>query len=170
MPSPVSWRPQLFPPPPQTARVQYLGAISSPADLPEKPWSLVEFLLGPEPLRYILAKPIAAVYGDGRVYVCDTVFNSVLIYDLRTGDAHPLAGDRGIGKIQQPNNIALGPDGRIYVADKTRQAILVYGPDEQYLHAWGRPGEATPVDVAIGDGELFVCDIGDRYLSSDLFW
>lgn len=158
-PQPSEQPPVFFPLPPMPARVQYLGSISSPLDLPHKRGGFAEFVLGPEPLRYPLVKPINAILKGNRLYICDTVLNTVLVYDLATGDAHPLAGDRGIGKIKQPNNIAADEEGNIYVADKLRNAVLVYGPDEQFLHAWGRPGETEPVAVAAAPDVLYVCNI-----------
>lgn len=154
--------PVLFPPPPVKARVQYLGAISSPDDLPHQRGGLAEFILGPPEAIYVPVKPIAATLVGERLYICDTVLNSVLVYDLVTGDAHPLLGDRGIGKIKQPNNIASDDEGRLYVADKLRQAVLVFGPDEGFIDAWGRPGEVAPVDMAVSKDLLYVCDMKDK--------
>jgi sugar lactone lactonase YvrE len=148
-----------FPLPPLPPRVQYLGSISSPLDLPGTRSGFAEFILGPEPLRYPLVKPINAILVGSQLYICDTILNTVLVYDLVTGDVHPLAGDRGIGKIKQPNNIAVDEEGNLYIADKLRNAVLVYGPDERFLHAWGRPGETEPVAVAAGPEVLYVCDI-----------
>lgn len=150
--------PVIFPLPPERARVQYLGSLSSEADLPKTRTGFADFVLGAAPVSHVLAKPISATLHANRLYVCDTVFNSVLVYDLVNGTSHSLAGDRGIGKIRQPNNLAFDADGRLYVADKVRQAVLVYGPDESYIAAWGRPGEAKPVAVAVEGDELFVCD------------
>ncbi|MDK2970500.1 MAG: hypothetical protein PWP23_255 [Candidatus Sumerlaeota bacterium] len=150
--------PVIFPPPPAPARVQYLGSISTPADLPKPQGGFADFVLGPQPVLYPLAKPISATLRGSRLYVCDTILNSVLMYDLATGEARPLVGDRGIGKIQQPNNLCFDAEGRLYVADKVRQAVLVYAADESFLAAWGRPGEAAPVAVAVYGDELFVCD------------
>lgn len=149
----------VFPPPPLSARVLYLGSISSPLDLPPRRTGFAAFVLGPEPLRYNLVKPINATLHGSRLFVCDTVVNTVYVYDLVTGDHRPLAGDRAAGKIRQPNNLRVGPNGNIYVADKIRQAVLVYSPDERFLTAFGRPGEASPVDIEIIGDELFVCDI-----------
>lgn len=148
----------VFPPPPQQPRVQFLASISSQADLPARRGGFAEFVLGPETDQYPLAKPISATMKGSRLYVCDTIFNSVLVYDLETGEAHPLAGDRGTGKIQQPNNIDFDDEGRMYVADRLRQAILVYNADESFAAALGHPGEAKPVAVAVAGDELVVCD------------
>jgi hypothetical protein len=158
-PPPAEQLPVIFPPPPMPPRVQFLGSISSPRDLPVKRSGFAEFILGPEPLQYPLLKPINAILIGNRLYICDTVLNTVLVYDLVTGDAHSLAGDRGIGKIQQPNNIAADEEGNFYIADKLRNAVLVYAPDEKFLNAWGRPGEIEPVAVAVRGNLLYVCDI-----------
>ncbi|MBX3727599.1 MAG: hypothetical protein KF858_00295 [Candidatus Sumerlaeia bacterium] len=150
--------PVVFPAPPAPARVQYLGGISTPDDLPRARSKFADFVLGPEPTSYPLAKPISATLQGSRLYVCDTVLNSVLVYDLVSGEARPLEGDRGIGKIRQPNNLCFDSAGRLYVADKVRQAVVVYNPDESFLAAWGRPGEFAPVAVAVHGDEIFVCD------------
>jgi sugar lactone lactonase YvrE len=138
-------------------RWSWRPADAPPADLPSSRSAFAEFILGPEPTQYPMAKPINAALNGQRLYVCDTVFNTVIIYDLVTGGAHRLAGDRGIGKIQQPNNIDIDNEGRLYVADKVRKAVLVYAPDESFVDAWGRPEEIQPVDVVVGGDELFVC-------------
>lgn len=156
--------PLVFPPPPLEARVQYLGAISSARDLPHKRNSFAEFVLGRAPDPFPLIKPISALISRDKLYVCDTVLNTVIVYDLETGATGRLSGDRANGKIQQPNNIAADAQGRLYVADKLRQAVLVYGPDGEFLRALGRPGEASPVAVAVGEGRLYICDIRDHQI------
>ena len=154
--------PVVFPLPPERARVQYLGSLSSSADLPQRRSGFADYIVGSQERSFPLVKPVAALLAGGKLYVCDTVLNTVVVYNLENGETHRLAGDAGIGKIRQPNNLAVGPDGRFYVADKLRKAVLVYGPDEQFLHAWGRPDEAVPVAVAPGPGVLYVCDIEDH--------
>ena len=149
----------VFPPPPETARVQYLGAINSAADLPVSRGGFAEFVLGPQISHFPIAKPINAELHGSRLYICDTVFNRVLVYDLVSGATSALVGDSGSGKISQPNNLCFDAAGNLYVADKVRQAILIYGPDGQFLRAWGRPGQMAPVDVKAGAEYLYVCDI-----------
>lgn len=154
--------PIFFPAPPVPARVQYLGAISSPADLTRPKTTFADFILGAEPIRHALVKPISAIINGEKLYVCDTILNTVLIYDLATGEANRLPGDRANGKIKQPNNITIDENGRIYVADKERGALLIYDRDGMFVDAWGRPGEVLPVAVAVGDEALYVCDVLDH--------
>ncbi len=151
-----------FPLPPDEPRIQYLGSISSSADLPSESGGFKDFLLGKPESRFPLMKPISAVLSGARLFVCDTKLNTVVVYDFARGQTRRLRGDRGVGKIRQPNNLSVDDEGKIYVADKLRGAVLVYGPDEEYLAAWGRPGETAPVAVALGGGNLYVCDIKDH--------
>lgn len=154
--APAPSAPVFFPLPPDQPRVQYLGSISSPKDLPSQRGKFADFVLGPEPESGGLLKPNSAVLVGSRLYVSDTVLNTVVVFDLVSGETRSLLGDGGAGKIRQPNNLKRDDQGNFYVADKTRQAVLVYGPDEKFLHAWGRPGETEPVDVAIGKSAIYV--------------
>lgn len=148
--------PVFFPLPPDTPRVQYLGSITSPKDLPARRGKFADFVLGPEPETGGLLKPNCAILVGNRLYASDTVMNTVVVFDLATGESRALLGDGGSGKIRQPNSLKRDDQGNFYVADKTRQAVLVYGPDEKFLHAWGRPNETEPVDIAIGKSVLYV--------------
>ncbi|MCB2153755.1 hypothetical protein KQI84_02620 [bacterium] len=152
----------LFPPPPEIARVQYLGQISSQLDIPKQRGGFASFILGDEPANFPLVKPYTTLLVDTRLYICDTVLNTITVYDLKTGEARLFGGDQGVGKISQPNNITIDRQGRFYIADKVRGAVLVYDADENFLAAFGRPGEVKPVDVAVGDGVLFVCDFPEN--------
>lgn len=148
--------PVFFPLPPDRPRVQYLGSISSPKDLPSRRGKFADFVLGPEPESAGLLKPNCALLAGSRLYASDTVLNTVIVFDLVSGETRPLLGDGGAGKIRQPNALKRDDRGNFYVADKVRQAVLVYGPDEKFLHAWGRPGETEPVDIAIGKSVIYV--------------
>lgn len=145
-----------FPAPPEKPRVQYIGSITSPKDLPAGHGRFADFVLGPEPVHYVLVKPNGAILDGSRLYVSDTAQKTVFVYDLETGDAHTLHGDHGNGKIKTPNSIKRDEQGVTYVADKDRQAVLIYGPDEEFVKALGRPGETEPVDIAIGAKGLYV--------------
>ncbi len=157
----AAFQPVSFPPPPQPARVQYLGAVSSPRDLPRQRSGFAEFILGEEPVRLPLVKPNNAQVRGSLLYVGDTVTNRIVIYDLATGGARLLPGDRGNGKIQEPNNFSFDEDGRLYVADRKRQAVLVYGPEGEFERALGND-QVEPVDVIVRGDELFVCDVAEH--------
>lgn len=151
-----------FPPPPNIPRVQHLAWITGTQDLPVRQNRFSEFVFGSEPQRLQLIKPISAILVGSNLYICDTVRNTVLVYDLAKGGARTMSGDFGNGKIKQPNSISVDDAGSFYVADRERGAVLVYGPDEKFLHAWGRPGEVQPVAVAADADRLYICDMKDH--------
>jgi DNA-binding beta-propeller fold protein YncE len=130
--------------------------------LPSPRTPFADFLLGTPAKKYPLLKPINTVLSGTKLYVCDTVLSSVIVYDLASGETHVLAGDHGIGKIKQPNNITTDPEGHLLISDKLRGAVLVYGPDESFQAAWGRPGKVQPVAAAAGQDVLYVCDVKDH--------
>lgn len=151
--------PVLFPPPPEAARVQYLGSITSAKDLPNHRSRFTDFILGPEPEKVSPVKPNKALLVGNRLYICDTVLNTVLVLDLVSGEVRALEGDAGNGKIKQPNSITRDEEGNFYIADKVRQAVLVYDAKEQFVRALGHPGESAPVDVAVGAKAIYICNI-----------
>ncbi len=154
----LDYVPLLFPPPPQQARVQYLGSISSLKDIESSAAnSFSDFILGASPNSFPLVKPSAVAMFGSQLYVSDTVLNTVIVYDLESGKAHRLAGDRGMGKMREANDITIDDQGRIFVADKKRKAVLVYGPDEEFQVAWGK--NIAPVAVAVAGEYLYVSNI-----------
>jgi tripartite motif-containing protein 71 len=64
--------------------------------------------------------------------------------------------------------IAFAPDGTFYVADVGNHRIQKFGPDRDFLTAWGKygtdPGQfASALGVAVGgDGTVYVTDEGKR--------
>jgi DNA-binding beta-propeller fold protein YncE len=99
-----------------------------------------------------------AMHGS-RLYVCDTIINNVLVFDLDSGDARLLSTNLGADALRQPINIAVAPDGTIYVADADRGQVVVFDSAERFVAAFGDPASVSPCDVAV---------IGDRLAVADL--
>ncbi len=69
----------------------------------------------------------------------------------------------GAGQLATPRNIAIGPDGNLYVADSGNHRIQVFGPDGQFLHAFGEAGTGAgqfnePWGLAVDDQYIYVAD------------
>ena len=70
----------------------------------------------------------------------------------------------GPGQFRNPRGIAVGPEGRIYVVDSGNNRIQVFGPDGEFLDAWGRagtgPGQFTePWGIGVAaNGDVYVAD------------
>ena len=125
----------------------------------EAVWSMPESTNG---------KPVGiSVAPDGRVFVPDTHYNRVLVYDP-DGNELMRFGSFGLGpgEFVYPTDIAFGPNGEIYVAEYgTNDRIQVFDAEGQYVGGFGAlgtgAGEFTrPQSIALSqDGEeLFVAD------------
>jgi sugar lactone lactonase YvrE len=150
--------PVFYPLPPDLPRVQYLTSIASTADIPRRRSGLADFLLGPEQGGTRIVKPYGVAMRGSKLYVCDTILNSVLVFDLEAGTLKPLSAHRGGDTLDNPINITIADDGTKYVADTERGQVVVYGSDDRYQTSLGAKDEAAPGDVAISGDRLFVTD------------
>jgi hypothetical protein len=81
-------------------------------------------------------------------------------------------GQRGSapGKFNVVTGIAVDEQGRYYVADILKSAVLVFDKDFRWLKEFGyrggKPGNLfAPVDVAAGDGKVFVSQYAKKGVS-----
>lgn len=157
-------RPAIFYPlPPDVPRVQYLTSIGSTADLPAPRTAWADFILGPEPTQGQLWKPYGVAMDGTRLFVCDTVLNNVLVFDLAEGGVKALSTNLGADVLRNPINITIAPDGTKYVADALRRQVVVFGPDDRYVTSFGEMGDVAPCDVVVDGDRLLVADLaGDE--------
>lgn len=156
----------MFPPAPALPRLQYLTRYGGVKDIEEQS-SFNRFVVGERPDVH-LDKPYGVAMHGGRIYVCDTN-GTVMVFDLRAKTFAPLPGATGAGLLRQPVNISIGADGTKYVTDPLRGQVVVFGSDDQYVRAYGTPGEWKPVDAVPFGSELYVADMqGGRISVLDL--
>lgn len=148
-----------FPPAPELPRVQFLTSFSGLKDVEEQS-AFNRFVVGAtQNLR--LDKPYGVGIYDGRIYVCDTN-TTVMIFDLKKKEFRPLkAATEGPGKLVQPLNISIEKDGTKYVTDPVRGQIVVYNSNDEYVKAYGTPGNWRPVDAVPYEDRLYVADIAN---------
>ena len=122
-----------------------------------------------------------AICENGRIYVADSVNNSIRvivagsIYTLAGwGEAGFSDGPRGEAAFNSPTSIAIGPGGNLYVADTLNHVIRRVSPTGHTTTIAGTPGEFgyqngasalfdTPMGIAVtGDGRIFVADTGNH--------
>ena len=119
----------------KTARVQRFN----PKGEFEAGWRMPEWKVG---------KPVGlAVHPDGRVFIADTHYSRVMIYD-RDGKLVGQFGENGQGDGQflLPTDIAFDRAGRIYVGEYGgHDQISVFGPDYKFQYSFGGEdaGEAS---------------------------
>jgi len=113
-----------------------------------------------------------ALSPDGRVWVCDTGNNRVMVYDA---DLKQLSafGKKGAGKeeFDQPVGIARGDKDRMFVADSSNRRIQVLDKNGAFTGSWPVPGWTSACEphlAADEDGTLYVADpTGDAVLVYD---
>jgi len=151
-----------FPPPPDSARVQYLTRITGTRDMAHKRSFWAAYIIGAEEERE-LQKPYGLAVRAGKLYICDTMLNGLAVVDLgkRTLDYFIPSG---AGRLKKPINCCFDPSGNLYVADSERGQVVVFDAAGNYLQALGDPRNEKPTDVAVADGKLLVVDLAGHVI------
>lgn len=150
----------IFPPPPDTARIQFLTRISTSDDLKGKTGWFHSFLFGEEaPLNMI--KPYGVTVRGNMIYICDTGLGGLVLADLNSG-AFDYFIPGGKGQLQLPINCCLDDRGYLFVADANRRQIVVFDAERNYLHAFGEASDFKPTDVEVHQEKIWVANVQDH--------
>ncbi len=151
----------VFPPPPDTARFQYLTKITSLDDVAGgggRSW--FSWLVGAKktPSAIQLMRPFGLAVGKGKIYVCDVNLPGVQRIDLDARTMRQIVSPQ----LTQPTNCGLDPvSGDLYVADVQRQEVVILGADGMFA------GVITdslrgPGDVTVTEDRIWITDLGTR--------
>lgn len=157
-PAPSPERLVVFPPPPDTARIQFLTRISGSVDLRDRGPSFWQRLAGRRPeAGGAITKPYGIAMHRGRIYVCDTGAHAVEVIDLARRSFGYLA-PRGVMPFRTPVNCVVDGDGVLYVADPERGEVVILGDSGRSVSRLslekGKPG-----DVSVSDDRIWVTDL-----------
>ncbi len=152
----------VWPPPPEPARLQFVGAFSGPGELGLGRGGVLGFLrrllFGEQPRR--LVRPYGvAVGGEGRrIYVADPGLGAVHAFDLESGSYSLLRGGRK-QPLHTPIGVAVDGSGRLLVSDAEAGLILVFSPKRRLQFCFGREqGLQRPTGLAAAGERLYVAD------------
>lgn len=148
-------QPVFFPRAPELPRVQFLASFRGRKDL-EGQSAFNRFVVG-EKQDFRIDKPYGIGIHDGKIYVCDTNA-TVLVFNFKDDTFGVLKGAVGPGKLNQPINISITADGTKYVSDPVRGQVVAYDRNDEYVRAYGSPGNWRPVDAVAYDDRLYVAD------------
>jgi DNA-binding beta-propeller fold protein YncE/ABC-type spermidine/putrescine transport system permease subunit II len=97
-----------------------------------------------------------SVAPDGRVFVADTHYFRVIVYDAEGSELMRFGSyGEGPGEFIYTTDIAFGPEGRLYVAEYGgNDRIQVFTPDGEYLFEFGTFGDVTAEPASPGPDEL----------------
>jgi DNA-binding beta-propeller fold protein YncE len=160
----------VWPLPPETPRIKFVKSLSSSADV--RPTSFAQRLrttiIGAEQTA-ALGKPYAVhVDRKGRVFVADSAWHKVLVFD-ETGKDFFILGTDGPGLLINPRGVTTDADGRVYVTDVSQGRVVVYDEKGEFLLAMGQRGQLDkPVGVAVNDAlkRVYVVSTGSTATQS----
>lgn len=120
-----------WPPPPDTPRIEWLGAYQSELDLKPK-GGLLELVVG-DMEQFGLERPTyISADGKGKVFVSDYKLQGFAVFDMTAKTVHMLGGQKSIGLYDFPSGLAIDDDGFIYAADSNKRKIFVLDRNENY--------------------------------------
>lgn len=154
-----------WPPPPATARIQYVGQLATSNDLhPAKSFGeeLGEALFGRKASRSVLTPYAVCTDGRDRLFVCDSNAQCVHVFDLESRRYDQWRPDEDAGGFSQPVGIVFDTMDRLLVADSVASTVFVFADDGTYLGDFGRGSLVRPCGLAVDHhtGRIFVADTG----------
>jgi len=152
----------IFPPPPDTTRIQFLTHFSSSIDLEGKAGGFHRFLFG-EDVPENMVKPYGVTVHREKIYICDTGLGGLVIMDLANSSFDYFVPG-GLGQLKLPINCCLDERDNLFVADANRGQIVVFDRDLNFLHAFGEAEAFRPTDVAVYEDKIWVANVQDHAL------
>jgi ABC-type Fe3+ transport system permease subunit/sugar lactone lactonase YvrE len=119
-------------------------------------------------------KPTGVTVGpDGYVYLADTHYQRVVVYDPKTGKEVRRWGGQGTGpgEFIYPTDVAFDEKGNVFVSEYgDNDRIQVFDPQGKFLYTFGRPGRgpgelARPQSMVIDGGLVYVTDASNHRIA-----
>jgi DNA-binding beta-propeller fold protein YncE len=165
----LSLRPDVqlaWPAPPEKARIVYLGAISTEADLKAKTsWAdgLGDLLFGKRKIGVLVAPSDVAIDQSERLFVTDSAGAAVHIFNLNKRTYKQFSSLADKEKLLKP--VALTIVGnRIYVVDSILREVCVFDNSGKFIFSFGRNHFTRPSGIAYSteDEIVYVTDTAEH--------
>ncbi len=151
----------LWPPPPLTPRIKFVGLLSSQEDLGRDARELfLEALVGKRATDSLFQPMGVAPSRDGkRLYVTDYVKRGVFVFDFEARRLRPL-GDGDAAEFARPFGIAVDDRDHVYVVDSDRRLIRVFDPTGKFLRDITHQSLERPTGIALDPARrrIYVAD------------
>lgn len=150
----------VWPKPPDTPRIRYIGQLAGEADLKApRPFSLAAALAGPPPMAKFSTPTAVAISGE-RVYVADGQLGCVHVLDLerRTYGAIREAGGQ---LFKTPNDVVVA-ESNLVVSDAAARRVSAFDLAGRFVRHLGPSAFQRPAGLAWDPGSqtLWVVDAG----------
>ncbi|HTB84858.1 MAG TPA: 6-bladed beta-propeller [Candidatus Sulfotelmatobacter sp.] len=148
-----------WPPPPDQARIVYVGSLHGPADIGQSPSvfsSMARWITGDTGQSKNLHKPFAVALDEqGNLCVADTDDKLVCYLDFAHKKWQRYAGP---GKIRFASPVAVARhNGIFYVADSQLAQVIAFKDDGKALFKIGAPLK-RPVGLTVANDSLYIVD------------
>ncbi len=153
-----------FPSNPGQARVVQLKSFNSLDEITPRPLTFAESVRGDRVVPFV-GRPAGLAYANNRLFVCDTEYNSVHVWNLETG-ATEVLGDQSA--FSEPVGVAVDQSGRSFIADSDGGVVRSFDEGGNSGRAY-RPADREayrPVAVATHAGRLYVADIAAHHIDA----
>lgn len=141
----------VWPPPPLTARIEFVRSVVSGEDLSKDTTfsqRLVAFLAGDKPAPNRVAEPMGvAVSDDGqRLYISDFAQLAVFVFDFGQKTFTKLGEQEPLGR---PVGLALDGQDRLYVVEQWKKGVTVFDRQGKKLQFITDPSIERPTGIAV---------------------
>lgn len=150
----------LWPPPPETPRIEFVASYWSADDFPTTARRrLLESTTGVEAARGFEKPWGIASNGEGKVYIVDTNQQAVVVFDLKSHTVDILGKGALGGLFRVPVGVALDASGNIYISEPMVNRVYSFTKDENPLMTIGDDTTLNwPTGLAVDDaiGRIYV--------------
>jgi DNA-binding beta-propeller fold protein YncE len=147
----------IYPPPPDTARIQFLTRISSSRDVTGNRNSFSKFIFG-EPEDIKINKPYGIAVANGKIFICDTYIRGLVIIDMQNNEFRQFI-PTGKGELRVPVNCFVDKKGNRYIADTERKQVVVFDENGNYISCFGEAENFKPTDVFVENDKIYVANL-----------
>ncbi len=143
-------RPIVWPAPPETARIKYLGQISTEKDLHMAvSWSegLGQLIFGQKEIGVLVNPYEVALDGENRLFVADTSGSVIHLMGLETRRYKQLSVLADSEKLATPVALAI-VDQQLFVADSSLAKICVFDRNGKFKLSFGQERLKRPSGIA----------------------
>ncbi len=151
----------VWPPPPQTARIQYIRSISGPSDIGmKKSWfkKTMETIFGKDETIEMLLRPYGVFADSERIYVTDPGNRLLHVFDMREKKYLKIK-ESDKKEFMSPIGVASDKTGEIYLSDSLLKRVFVFNKEGKYLREIGSDNLfIRPAGIAIDEERLYVVD------------
>lgn len=155
-PAKVVVEPVFYPPPPDTARIQFLTRYGNSEDLTGGQKKIKAFIAGQEDALPIL-KPYGLALNFNRLYIVDAALAGLQVIDLSKNSFEYFV-PAGRGKLTMPINCFVDNGGDLYITDVVRKQVVIFNEKFEYRGEIGGDSIFKPTDVAVVGDTVLVTD------------